>query len=66
MPLRIHVNFGIEYYPTSTTRHYHTYPKKSQVYHNSRLTMKVCAMDLHKGRTLRTLFERETTKKKDS
>jgi hypothetical protein len=27
--LRIHVNFGIEYYTTSTTRHHHTYAKKS-------------------------------------
>jgi hypothetical protein len=28
--------------------------------------MKVCAMDVHKGRTSRTLFQRETSKKKES
>ena len=47
-------------------RRYHTYAKLSQVYQNSRLTMKACAMDVHKGRTSRTLFRRETAKQKES
>jgi DNA polymerase sigma len=36
MPSKTHANFGIEDWPTSTTRHYHTYAKLSQVYQNSR------------------------------
>ena len=47
---------GIEDYLTSTTRRYHTYAKLSQVYQNSKVTMKAHAMDVHKGRTSRTLF----------
>jgi transposase InsO family protein len=62
MPLRIHVNFGIEDYPKLTTRCYHTYAKRSQVYQNSRLTMKVYAMDVNKGRTSRTLFPKKENK----
>jgi transposase InsO family protein len=33
--------------------------KRSQVYQNSKVTMKVYAMDVHKGRTSRTCFRRE-------
>jgi hypothetical protein len=54
--IKIHVNFGMEGYPTSTTRHYHTYAKWSQVYQNSKVTINVYAMDVHKGRTSRTHF----------
>src|ERR1700722_6588339 len=65
MPSKTHANFGIEDWPTSTTRRYHTYAKLSQVYQNSRLIKKAYAMDVRKGRTSRTPFQRGTTKQKE-
>jgi hypothetical protein len=44
---------------------YHTYAKLSQVYQNSRLIRKAYAMDVRKGRTSRTPFQRGTTKQKE-
>jgi hypothetical protein len=65
MPSKIHVNFGIEYMATSTTRRYLTYGKLSQVYQNSRFIRKAYAMDVRLGRTSRTPFQRGTTKYKE-
>jgi hypothetical protein len=49
---------------------YKTLPYVRKAHHrstqNSRLTMKVCAMDVHKERTSRTLFRREIVKQKES
>jgi hypothetical protein len=53
-----------EDYLTSTTRRYHTYAKLSQVYQNSRLIKKAHAMDVRKGRTSRTLFQRGTASRR--
>jgi hypothetical protein len=49
----------------TTTRRYLTYAKLSQVYQNSRLIRKAYAMDMRKGRTSRTLFQKGTTKQKE-
>jgi hypothetical protein len=38
----------------------------SQVYQNSKVTMKAYAMDVHKGRTSRTHFQRRIARQKES
>jgi hypothetical protein len=47
-------------------KHYHTYAKRSQVYQNLKVTMNAYEMDVHKGRTSRTHFQRGTTRQKES
>ena len=44
----------------------HTYAKQSQVYQNTKVTIKAYAMDMHKGRTSRTRFQRGTGRHKET
>jgi transposase InsO family protein len=62
MPSKTHANFGIEDWPTSTTRRYHTYAKLSQVHQKLKVDQKGICNGCAQGKNIKNPFPKRDSK----